>query len=99
MGDLLSYWTAGLLRSTIHRVVFPKPTDPKGTLQDRYSIAYFCHPTDETLLTPIPSEAVKSMGERGANTTARTEGGVLTAEEHLRGKLRATYGWKGEVGA
>lgn len=24
IGDLLSYWTNGLLKSTVHRVVFPK---------------------------------------------------------------------------
>ncbi|KAL0639567.1 hypothetical protein Q9L58_001393 [Maublancomyces gigas] len=95
IGDLLSYWTAGLLQSTVHRVVFPEPTNPEDAPQDRYSIAYFCHPVNETPLTPIPSEVVRSMGERGANATSGSEGGVLTAEGHLKEKLRATYGWKG----
>lgn len=94
IGDLLSYWTAGLLRSTIHRVVFPKPSNPEDTPQNRYSIVYFCHPVNETLLVPIPSEIVRSRGERGANTQ---DDGVLTAEGHLRGRLKATYGWKEEV--
>ena len=38
IGDLLSYWTNGLLKSTVHRVIGPKDA------QTRYSIAYFCHP-------------------------------------------------------
>lgn len=40
IGDLLEDWTAGLLKSTIHRVIFPK-----GGGEDRYSIAYFCTST------------------------------------------------------
>ncbi|KAH0602670.1 uncharacterized protein H6S33_008320 [Morchella sextelata] len=88
IGDLLSYWTAGLLRSTIHRVTFPKT--PGVAPNDRYSIVYFCHPENSTLLTPIPSEVVKGRGDRGANDTERT----LTADDHLRGRLKATYGWK-----
>ena len=37
IGDLLSYWTAGLLKSTIHRVKFPKAQELG---QDRYSIVF-----------------------------------------------------------
>lgn len=96
IGDLLSYWTAGLLRSTIHRVVFPKSTGPEDTPRERYSIVYFCHPVNETPLMPIPSDLVRSMGGRGANTTASPEVGVLTAKAHLSGRLMATYGWKDE---
>ena len=38
IGDLLSYWTAGLLKSTIHRVKFPAKAQELG--QDRYSIVF-----------------------------------------------------------
>lgn len=76
--------------------MFPKPTGLEDAVLDRYSIAYFCHPVNETPLTPIPSEVVRSMGGRGANATVGPEGGVLTAEAHLKGRLRATYGWKDE---
>lgn len=78
--------------------MFPKPTGLGDTVSDRYSIAYFCHPVGGTPLTPIPSEVVKSMGERGANAIAGPEGGVLTADAHLMERLRATfaYGWKDE---
>lgn len=88
IGDLLSYWTAGLLRSTVHRVT-PPASGPKGSM-DRYSIAYFCHPANPTLLAPVPSELIKSRGERGANDSEKT----LTASDHLLGRLSSTYGWK-----
>ncbi|TGZ78524.1 Clavaminate synthase-like protein [Ascodesmis nigricans] len=83
IGDLLSYWTGGLLKSTVHRVVGQKGGE------ERFSVAYFCHPVNTTRLERIPSEMVREMGERGAN-----EGKVLTAMEHLEGRLAATYGWK-----
>jgi len=87
IGDLLSYWTAGLLRSTVHRVVVP--ADQGGG--ERYSMAYFCHPVDSTPLSGIPSEIVRERGERGANLE---DGEVLTAAAHLKSRLAATYGWK-----
>jgi len=39
IGDLFSYWTNGLLKSTVHKVIFPK--DEKSGGEDRYSIAFF----------------------------------------------------------
>jgi len=36
LGDALQFWTKGLLKSTVHRVLIP----PK----QRYSIAYFIEP-------------------------------------------------------
>lgn len=41
IGDGLTRWTDGLLKSTYHRVRAPKETDPKGA---RYSIPYFVNP-------------------------------------------------------
>jgi len=88
LGDLLSYWTAGLLRSTVHRVVFPPKARRGG--EDRYSMVYFCHPIDTTVLVPVPSKVVQERGNRGAN---ETEGKMMTAAEHLTSRLAATYGW------
>ncbi|ODH53139.1 hypothetical protein GX48_00675 [Paracoccidioides brasiliensis] len=72
IGDLLSYWTAGLLKSTVHRVVFPQeekelrwqqPHEGEGS-RDRYSMAYFCHPVDSTELVPVPSKLVEEERKR-----------------------------------
>lgn len=88
IGDQLSYWTAGLLKSTIHRVKFPKKVQETG--QDRYSIVFFSHPSDDALLEPVPSDKVKNIKGRGANK----ETDYITAKQHLQKRLAATYGWK-----
>lgn len=94
IGDLLSFWTNGLLRSTVHRVAFAGGAEP-GTEVDkggpRYSIAYFCHPADATPLSPVPSQRVRRAGVSG-------DGTVLTAAEHLQTRLRATYRHLSEKG-
>lgn len=66
IGDLLSYWTDGLLKSTVHRVIFPPFEQVKQNQnqdQDRYSIVYFCHPIDTTELIPVPSDIVTTHRE------------------------------------
>ena len=86
VGDLLSYWTNGLLKSTVHRVVFPE-----GNGEDRFSIAYFCHPIDDAPLVAIPSDLVASQTKSDGSASAN---GGLTAAGHLEGRLAATYGWR-----
>jgi len=85
IGDLLEDWTAGLLKSTKHRVIFPK--DGGG---DRYSIAYFCHPLDDALLEPVPSVLVKEHALKSDKRLAR-HGKLITAKDHLMARLAATY--------
>ncbi|KAA8904305.1 hypothetical protein TRICI_005531 [Trichomonascus ciferrii] len=87
IADLLSFWTAGVLKSAIHRVKFPPRVQQTG--QDRYSIVYFCHPENTTLLEPVPSPIVSAVKGRGANNSD-----LLTAKQHLDKRLAATYGWK-----
>lgn len=88
IGDLLTYWTDGLLKSTVHRVVFPSNSntgtgtseqqkdagqDPGyGTAGDRYSIVYFCHPLDSAELVPLSSPIVSAYRE-GNKTPTQTE--------------------------
>lgn len=80
-GDLLSYWTNGLLKSTIHRVKF-SPGETRTS--DRYSIVFFVHPENATQLTPVPSKLVRDAGG-GIEPTA------ITALEHLNQRLADTY--------
>ncbi|AEO56290.1 hypothetical protein MYCTH_2301039 [Thermothelomyces thermophilus ATCC 42464] len=96
IGDLLSYWTNGLLRSTVHRVVFPSGDSPAGLEGEadhgpRYSIAYFCHPFGGTELGPVPSERVKEYKGGLAEGNPYAERKVMTADEHLRMRLEASY--------
>ncbi|KAK4453092.1 hypothetical protein QBC34DRAFT_376543 [Podospora aff. communis PSN243] len=93
IGDLLSYWTDGLLRSTVHRVVFSGGENGvKGETdtEARYSIAYFCHPVGTTPLTAVPSERVRAFKGQGG-TKEGDKGKVLTADEHLMMRLKASY--------
>jgi isopenicillin N synthase-like dioxygenase len=94
----LSYWTNGLFRSTVHRVVFPKDgsngVDGESNIGPRYSIAFFCHPVGSTPLGVVPSERVKNFvpakGTSNANPYAERK--VVTADEHLYMRLKASYG-------
>lgn len=91
VGDLLSYWTAGVLRSTVHRVLFPMDEEGKG---DRYSMAFFCHPAHETRLDPVPSRRVEEQLSELKGGNAKMEevdGRSITALEHLKSRLASTY--------
>ena len=98
IGDLLSYWTNDMLKSTVHRVIFPK-----GEKKDRYSIAYFCHPGNEEKLVAVPSKMVQDLkleegvevGYGGGAATKR----AITAKEHLNNRLRATYDFRKPLAA
>lgn len=88
IGDLLDYWTRNLFKSTVHRVVFPREGKEGG--EDRYSIAFFCHPVGATMLEPVPSEMIRLRPEViGGDETLGKK--VMTANEHLLSRLKATY--------
>ncbi|ODV98041.1 hypothetical protein PACTADRAFT_47863 [Pachysolen tannophilus NRRL Y-2460] len=89
IADALSYWTNGYLKSTIHRVKFPKDFQESG--KSRYSIVYFSHPENSTPLTPVPSELIRSIKGRGASYEYAKNGTAITALEHLTKRLDATY--------
>ncbi|KAK3403115.1 hypothetical protein B0T20DRAFT_343697 [Sordaria brevicollis] len=99
IGDLLSYWTGGLLRSTVHRVVFPGSGGSNGVEGEtaegeRYSMAYFCHPVGTTRLEPVPSERVRKYTEeqqKQGKEVINGEKKMLTADEHLHMRLAASY--------
>ncbi|CAM1508227.1 Fc.00g050750.m01.CDS01 [Cosmosporella sp. VM-42] len=98
IGDLLSYWTNGLFRSTVHRVVFPTDGGPgvegETSTGPRYSIAYFCHPVGAAPLEPVPSELVKNFKKEEGTTATNpyAERKVMTADEHLFMRLKESYG-------
>lgn len=98
IGDLLSYWTNGLFRSTVHRVVFPiegsSGVQGETSSGPRYSIAYFCHPMGAVPLEAVPSERVKNFkrSEGAAETNPYAERKVMTADEHLFMRLKESYG-------
>lgn len=84
IGDLMQFWTGDLLTSTVHRVVFPE-----GESQDRYSIAYFCHPLDHVKIEPVPSQMVAANYNPDYEEISK----LWTAEGYLKKRLSETYGW------
>lgn len=60
----------------------------------RYSIAFFCHPAGSVALEPVPSERVRNFipDESAPNENPYAERKVLTANEHLFMRLKASYG-------
>lgn len=81
-GDMMSYWTNDLLKSTMHRVRF-EPGKTRDS--DRYSIVFFFEPTVTTKLVPIPSKLVQ---DQKTKTITKPE---MTSLEYLLKKLDATY--------
>lgn len=85
IGDALEFWTAGRLRSTIHRVVFPQD----GSDQSRYSIPFFITPDDEAILKPILEDGnadALDLGTEGLMDLMKVKGYTsldpVTALEH-----------------
>ncbi|QLG71983.1 hypothetical protein HG535_0C03360 [Zygotorulaspora mrakii] len=82
IGDLMSYWTNGLLKSTIHRVKF----SPGETRQsDRYSIVFFVHPENDSTLIPVPSKYIKQAA------VLKHDSSSMTASQYLQKRLAETY--------
>jgi isopenicillin N synthase-like dioxygenase len=80
-GDLLQRWTNDRWMSNVHRVVNP-PLARRGSSR-RLSVVFFTGPRDDTEVACLP-------GCASATTPARY--GPITAGEHVRVKIRQTYG-------
>ncbi|CAG8506969.1 2495_t:CDS:2 [Acaulospora morrowiae] len=100
IGDLLEFWTKGLFKSTVHRVVARnnKTSGDKNFApdNDRYSIAYFCHAEDDVGLDPIPSKIIDVLDENTkvwdkVGYKEGAKGKVITSGEHLRYRLDVSY--------
>lgn len=95
IGDALEFWTAGRLRSTIHRVVFPR-TEKEAI--GRYSIPFFVQPDPDVLFEPMQTvstdSTAQSMPQDFAEVMARKRyqtSKPITFAEHLKDRIAATY--------
>ncbi len=75
-GDLMQRWTNHVFCSTKHRVIIPNDSRVK---QSRYSIAFFCHPNDDTEIACLDSRQEQPMYP------------PILAGEYLLQRLQATY--------
>ncbi|ODV84947.1 hypothetical protein CANARDRAFT_28682 [[Candida] arabinofermentans NRRL YB-2248] len=95
IGDQLSYWTDGMLKSTVHRVRLGEDMLRNG--RSRYSIVFFSHPSSDTELVPVPSKIVvggsnNGRSKRGASYEVEKAGKPITSMEHLQRRISAAYG-------
>ncbi|TKA71604.1 hypothetical protein B0A49_10173 [Cryomyces minteri] len=93
LGDAVAKFTAGLLRSNIHRVVSP-PGDQAAVA--RYSLVYFARPEDDVVLKRLRGSRLVDEKVAGAGGVAEEE-----EEEEVSSKewiLRRALGRRG-VGA
>ncbi|CDU23590.1 related to oxidoreductase [Sporisorium scitamineum] len=99
VGDAMEFWSAGLFRSTQHRVVLPRSESESGS---RFPVAYFCQPDEDARLVPLTiSEAVRekcqgNLMDRDEFQKRCVAKGVsnvaeLTGGQHLRARLNASY--------
>jgi isopenicillin N synthase-like dioxygenase len=77
-GDLMQRWTNNIFCSPRHRVMIP-PADK--TNESRYSIAFFCHPNNDTEIT-----CLKSCYREHSPIYP-----PILAREYLLSRLQATY--------
>lgn len=77
-GDLMQRWTNHVFCSTKHRVMIP---DDAKVHKSRYSIAFFCHPNDNTEVACLPSCMKDKLPMYPP----------ISAGEYLLQRLQATY--------
>jgi len=77
-GDLMERWTNHVFCSTPHRVIVSE----QAASRDRYSIAFFCHPNADAVISCIDTCVDETNPQRYP---------PITAGEHLMERLNATY--------
>ncbi|KAG0339249.1 hypothetical protein BG000_002559 [Podila horticola] len=87
IADHLQMWTNGLLKSTMHRVMY----NPQQLTSSRYSIACFIHANDTTRLDPIPSPLITQ--EMRAEAVEFEEGRHMNAKEYMEFRLERSYNY------
>ncbi|KAF1971996.1 2OG-Fe(II) oxygenase superfamily protein [Bimuria novae-zelandiae CBS 107.79] len=82
VSDTLDFWSAGYLKSTIHRVLRPPPDQAHI---HRLGLFYFVRPGNEVDIKPAPSPLLKRLGlVRGDAENARPVRGLEYVRERVK---------------
>lgn len=90
IGDALEFWSAGLFKSTLHRVVMPRV---QAETASRFTIAYFVHADTDSVLEPFVqdngNEALLEQINRRKGLPVGTR--RITGGDYVKARLHATY--------
>ena len=67
IADVLQFWSAGYLKSSVHRVVAPPPDQAHI---DRLGLLYFLRPAHDLKLKTLDSPLLKRLGLKSENDAA-----------------------------
>lgn len=67
IADVLQFWTAGYLKSSIHRVVAPPPDQAHI---DRLGLLYFLRPAHDLKLKALDSPLLQRLGLKAENAAS-----------------------------
>ena len=84
VGDMLSAWTGGAYRSSVHRVLNKNPG------KDRYSVVFFFDGNLDTELAPMGGGSKYESGRKGEE--GREKEKVFTVEQHMVKRMQDSYG-------
>jgi hypothetical protein len=84
VGDAMQFWSAGYLKSTVHRVVRP-PRDQAGG--KRLGLFYFVRPGDEVDIAPVDSPLLRRLGlvKKGENGGGMEK---VTGLQYVRSRVK-----------
>ncbi|KAH8802915.1 2OG-Fe(II) oxygenase superfamily protein [Xylogone sp. PMI_703] len=86
VGDAMQFWSAGYLKSTIHRVVRP-PRDQDSV--ERLGLFYFVRPGDEVDIAPAPSPLLRRLGLIKEEQLRQGEGRTkVTGLQYVRERVK-----------
>lgn len=90
IGETMTFFSGGLMKSTLHRVAKSPRREDQG--KDRFSMAYFCHPNQDTLLEVI--DGIEGGVKRDPPISCVTGRQVRTVKDwiehrHSMGRLEA----------
>ncbi|KAK5192929.1 hypothetical protein LTR99_010704 [Exophiala xenobiotica] len=88
VGDTLSFWSAGYLKSTTHRVVRP-PEDQ--THVDRLGLFYFVRPGDDVDIKPVASPLLKRLGLVGERQEGEASQEKVTGLQYVRERVKSYH--------
>lgn len=81
VGDTLDFWSAGYLKSTVHRVVRPPPDQSDI---HRLGLFYFVRPGDDVDIKPAPSPLLKRLGL----IKNQADGAPVRGRDYVRERVR-----------